>query len=240
MIKKLEDTLFEEWAMQHQGVKFARDGVFGSGEWENGQKVVFILKEPHNLNGEEQEWDMRTWDMRKNSHSTWSNVARWGYALQHGDYCLPWDQVRSKGTPASNRYKYTRGLAIVNLNKSGGDAACNYERLIGNFEQRFKSLLTEQIKLYSDAKFVVCCGQSVTDIVRNSKLFGNDLKWQTYEVKHCNVCVRSVPYCYVPNGPLVIGFVHPNIRKEIIKGSSDRNRDAYEILMEVAKQLDLH
>lgn len=240
MINETEDRLFKEWKGLHPDVTFARDGVFGPDRWDvNGrQKVVFILKEPNNHERASHDWDMRPWNMENNSQSTWCNIARWGYALRRGEYGLPWDEVRSKGTPASNRYRYTRGLAILNLNKGGGGANCNEDNLITRFERDFKSLVAEQLKLYSDARFVVCCGQLITDVVRACNLFGDEAQWREYKVMRGGLCVRKVPYCLVPDGPVVIGFVHPNIRQDIIKGSRDRNRDAYEILMELAEHLN--
>ena len=84
-LKEQEKRLFDKWQTIPGLKRFCKDGVVDHEEWEStNQKVIFLLKETNgslislpnfltNLSDEN----------IKNFGSTWFNIARWSYGIQH-------------------------------------------------------------------------------------------------------------------------------------------------------------
>jgi hypothetical protein len=151
------EQLLDVWAARehHIGKGFHKDGVFDLGCFAAApRKILFLLKEAYS---EGSGYDMRR-DIRSpvGLKTTWWNIVRWGYALQHA--------ARGQMPPFPDFYE--RGdnekaaavlvsTAVINIKKSDGEHTSTYQDVY-KYAQLDGDLLRRQVALI--APDIVVCG----------------------------------------------------------------------------------
>ncbi len=188
-----EDDLFKEMRdeLQAQGIKgFIKDGMVDPEMWEKARvKCIFLLKEPWG-----DETDNRSLvQLLHSGHRdcngpTWKNVARWVYSIEHigesgQDY---YKVVKPEGDTPDRRQAWLRHIVAINLKKENGRSTTNAKDLRKWFKQHTAKWLPQQLKIYSNAEVIVCCGEGVMDCLKSVFLdcFGEVCPpAQTYDYK---------------------------------------------------------
>ena len=234
-IKEQQSKLFNDWGFpvvtDANGRKirpgFRSDGVIDEPNWNQQEaKILFILKE---TNGGEGSLAYDLGHLKESIESgirkgsldgkvdTWSNISCWLRALQdivyyQGDKAdfarsLRWKDYEPQGK-ARNVARNLKGTVILNLKKSAGSARSRdgqIEKYFAKNEQWFK----RQYNLYQP-DIVVCCGPIVEKCIRG---YGIIDTYDKASAHTCNTAVGKIWYYAPADGPVIIGFFHPQCTK---------------------------
>lgn len=137
---------------------------------------------------------------------TWNNVLRWLYGIVSGPI-EPWTEF-SESVNVPNTPKWLRRLCAVNINKGGGGTVADKD-VIKRAAAQDEVRLREQLALYPEADFFVCCGTG--EHVRTRGLLesakprrGKAFRWQYTR--------RGIGYHDLPDGRTVVRYCHPKAR----------------------------
>ncbi len=210
--RERHDALLTRWTERAQRV--FRDGIVEEGVyWRQPQRIVYLLKEVNVTEGEDP-WDLPSFLLEAKRGPTWNMIAYWTFGLLNG---LPqWVDV-----PQANedfRRQWLRRIAVVNLNKAGGSASCDHQRL-RDIAARDADLLREQLALL-DPSVVVCGG---TGDLAAPFLFDGA------PTRRLESGTRLID---LKNGrPLVFAVAHPQARR--------RGSEMYASVVDAARELGL-
>ena len=168
-IQERENELFERWKKKRNYYKsFDEDGVVNPEIWEfTNPKILFILKETDNLNG-----DLRSFLRNGGSstyHRTWNNIVRWAEVILYDSYS---DKLYNE-----RRIEILSKICAINLKKESGGKRTNKGevRLAAKDDNEF---IQEQISLYQP-DIVIACGFGLTaDTLRNIVYMDMDADWK--------------------------------------------------------------
>lgn len=190
--------LFEEWRAAQPGHRLFLDGpVDGSRYAREACRLVFILKEV-NVTPTEADWNLCEYVRDGGRAATWNNVARWTAAVL--DKAV-WNDVAEID---ENRRKDILGrIAVVNLNKRGGQACTDYRRLARAVERDRERLRAERDIL---EPHVVLCGGGLTADLAGKELFDVEAgAWST--------AAPGVWAAHGAGGVKLIAMPHPQARR---------------------------
>jgi hypothetical protein len=149
-----EAALFSEWKqhLTRGNLPFYPDGMAqGSSYWETRPRVLFLLKEV-NADKSVPPWNLFDVVGDGSIGPTWTVISYWLHGIHGGG--LPWEKVPA-ATPESRRQAISK-LAVVNLNKCGGAAACIQTELWAA-AYRDRQFLLRQLRLYAP-DIIIACG----------------------------------------------------------------------------------
>jgi hypothetical protein len=182
----VEHNLFIKWERYIQDKcpqhGFMFDGIVNQAAWNASKKhILFLLKDYNDSNPQSrieafknldlnQETRKGIFDLRcflrdhvseKGHWRVWDNIARWAYGLQQGLVAFN-NEVDSQGN-ANNRKKIIGSIAVVDIKKSPGKSSCSKKQLDEYFRVYpfIPDFLTEQLNLYQELDYIVCCGDGV-------------------------------------------------------------------------------
>ncbi|MFC5529198.1 amidohydrolase family protein [Cohnella yongneupensis] len=173
IINRRLDELFAEWRRRYPSGVFIEDGLLDEEAWTSrpGLKIVVLLKEPTEDRNHPttEEWKYQTFIAErgylKERGTTWPNLIRWTYGILHGfpDYRY----VKEKEEYIRrNANDFLGSVCFVNVKKTVGSTQSD-DRQVYQTGLDAADLLLEQIKILSP-NIVLCCGQTVFNIVRDS------------------------------------------------------------------------
>ena len=197
-ITQREKTLFAAWAkrLEKESLYFVEDGVVCEDAYaKSDPKILFVLKEPHRDNG----GDIRN-SMPGGGH-TWKRITRWAYGIQHRTSLPKWDEVDAHCCNSQEQIEATlQNVCAMNLKKSPGGNSVIYKEMKAFIEQ-YKTELQTQYDIYNP-DLTICCGQHVSDWVRNTMEHNGD--WKT-----TNTTNSSVWWYQRSENKYVIDYKHP-------------------------------
>jgi hypothetical protein len=202
MINEKLDNLFKGWKIEMNKAGyggFCYDGlIYRNGredeQWEiSRRKIVFLLKEQHNNDGE----DVREWSGSRNDSNPYGNfyhrLSAWLYGLSH---------TTSKGYPpqriafdnhnrmlALSTYPY----AYMNIKKQSGGARA-VDRVIYEHAALYREYLREQLDVLN-GNIIVCGGDIVfkaaTELIYKDLIFECANDWIYYNAVKKIVLINS-------------------------------------------------
>ncbi|MCB9087631.1 MAG: hypothetical protein H6628_04915 [Calditrichae bacterium] len=188
------NRLFDEWINKfpHYKGKFKKDGIINEDTYnEQNTKILFISKEPNDVNQEE--GDYRVW-WRSEVKWTFSyRIAEWAYGILKNQ--LPPSDINNLSKV--DRIDAMKKIAFMNLKKVGGGASVNYDVLKRTIITE-KDLIVKEIKIIEPDIIIGSIGQ----FEFWNHLFGDKLNEQT--VYGCKV-FRNSHY-------KVVHYFHPSYR----------------------------
>ena len=149
-ISEQENKLFSEWEKNRPG--FVRDGVVCETAYmDSNPKIAIILKDPHGDN----DGDIRNWLRNVTSRDrTWDTVTRWVRGVREQSSPLEWECF--KGTPPELKTDVLRSICAMNLKKSAGGPAANWEEL-RKVAKQDTQYIRDQYAIY-DPDITICGG----------------------------------------------------------------------------------
>lgn len=162
--KGKHDELMARWkAIFHEDPVtkgFATDGIFSPRWFENeGERVLFLLKEPYVKSGIPCEWNHCGWFLSGNNGNIINRFAEWMYGIQRTKKYFQPTYDNWLGTDSVADYNKIREnllsqCALINLKKIGNPTSSTSD-LIG-YTTSAKALIKEQIELINPS--VIICG----------------------------------------------------------------------------------
>jgi len=200
--------------------------------WNNAHcKILFLLKEANDektKNQTDEEFIKNSWDLRsllfegairdKNNERrnklTWGNISRWSYGIKEfaKTGVIPkWENANQRGNKVG-RLTHLKTICAVNLNKQPGGASSNKKKIKEYFINHNKPFLISQLALYADTDIIICCGDVVKQLLVTlfKEIYNEEFKPQQVKI------VDGVWTYRISNGPLIIGFYHPQQRSKNI------------------------
>lgn len=167
-ITQQENELFCKWQKKYciEESKFAKDGVVCPDEWEKvSKKVIFLLKETNGCD------NLREHLKKGGRSNTWANVARWQYGIQNSNKEIRWKDVEDFGRNTDARKKHLRQICAINLKKQPGKEKTNRKELERVFFESNLKYFAEQVSIYKDAKYIICCSKDIKNILFRPEVF---------------------------------------------------------------------
>jgi hypothetical protein len=202
MINQKLDSIFTRWKIEMNEAGYAGfcyDGLIHRNgkedeQWENSQrKIVFLLKEQNNNDGE----DVREWSGSKNGSSPYGNfyhrLSVWLYGLTHTTSAgYPSQQIafdNHNRMLALSTYPY----AYINLKKQSGGAKA-VDSVIYEHAALYRAYLREQLDVLK-GNIIVCGGpivfKAATELIYKDLIFDYINDWISYNSVKNMVLIHS-------------------------------------------------
>jgi hypothetical protein len=136
------DSLFQKWEDSNLDCRghFVKDGIIDEELFEVAKhKILFITKEPNNLN--QDAGDFRTWWKEELKYAFSLRVSEWAYGIQK-DF-PPYDIIKKS---ASDKLDAINKIAFLNIKKTGGGGTAEFERISNHLKQNL-NLIHEEIEI---------------------------------------------------------------------------------------------
>jgi len=187
-------ALMSKWKNRplHKGQVFIEDGIICLEKWKHSKnKVLILLKEAY---GEEESWSLvetirDVWKGPK--YKVFWTIAYWLYLLNKIEpAAIPLFPATEKEFDACREYLLS--AAVVNLKKSAGNSASNYDELL-SYVRKDRKLLREQLEIINPG--IILCGYT-------KEYF--DLFWNRKTEK-----IKNTEFLYKSGNTIIIDFWHP-------------------------------
>lgn len=204
-IQQQIDALMREWAEDHHGkggASFISDGVVDADTYEGSiPKICFFLKEAYSRT-DDGDWSLTDWLASGAMTRMWSSVAEWSYGIRHTTETV----IPQK--PQLTREEKTallQAVAVVNVKKSNGAVASDYEDLL-QYARTDQAYLKRELDILSPD--VIVCGNN-SSLLR--LLYGASVK-DNGKVGEDGLVdaafMRQYGYAVV-DGTIILDYYHP-------------------------------
>jgi hypothetical protein len=144
-LREREDQIFDKYRNRAWGEPFIPDGAISDEYDANCTRLLVILKEPNDLNGN---WARSGGDLRKffawgGRGATSMNLARW--SALYDNPLLSMEEIDA--SDRKKRVEHLCRIAVVNLKKIAGGSTAQPKE-IWEYAEKYWDLLEEQFKLY--------------------------------------------------------------------------------------------
>lgn len=190
--------LFDDWSASQPGSRLFEDGPVDARQYAGEPvRVLYVLKEV-NVTPTEAAWDLRKYVRDGGRAATWNNVVRWTQAALGK---AAWDKVVTIDKQA--RKDVLRRVAVMNLNKRGGEACTAYQRL-RQAVLRDRAWLRAEVDILDPD--LVICGGAITADLAGEEIF--DVKADAWKEVGAGVWVACSP-----GGTDLVSMPHPQARR---------------------------
>lgn len=172
---KTEKELFELWKERKNeqleidhSKRFVEDGIVDEKMWENGSKILYLLKEAYTTGDTDEGFSLteahKRYDWRNYHTSIWFRVAEWTNGINVIN-SMSIDEVVKGELNVVPTYKYYKDgelddnlnceISFVNIKKSNGKSTSDNEELkkYCDFDKEF---IKKQIEIINP-KIIICC-----------------------------------------------------------------------------------
>ena len=155
------DNLFDKWIKTHLDLYerdnmsspyFVRDGIINEKKFEaQKERILFICKEPNDPDPDKS-WDFRDWWKKGIQFSFSHRIAEWAYFLLEA---AEGRDPSFQGTHYAKKKEALQSIAFMNLKKTGGGGAANYQEILRHVN-RTEDLLRRQIQIIDPTLIITC------------------------------------------------------------------------------------
>lgn len=203
-IKEKEKQLLDEWKEKGQcdnifGKKefFVKDGLIDEINYSKAPiKILYLLKE---VNGGDEDCDLRDFVRDGARSATWDNITRWTKGIfEYFKYKneLDWDSLEKIDT--YDRSQILKSIIAVNLKKIPGRCTADYKKIEDFLKKQInKTFLKKQLSIYN-SDIIICCGTGWL-----YSRYINQIDWDK--------TTRGIKY-KKENSKIIIDYLHPNTR----------------------------